>query len=84
MNRKENANELAKARKQVEVLFGLYSKDELEECLFDVFQDATLFSELDDQEREKRAMLHHTLRMAVRQNLFTETIKQPLCITEIE
>ncbi|MDY3449490.1 hypothetical protein JSO59_003940 [Riemerella anatipestifer] len=72
-----------KAQRELEILRGLYSQDELEDCLFSVFQDAYLYEDcLAEEEREKRAMLHSLLRKVLKDILTLKT--EEICTTETQ
>ncbi|WP_018676123.1 hypothetical protein [Riemerella columbina] len=55
------------AQQELEQLRALFSQQEIEDCLFEVFRDAYLYdSDVPYIEREKRAMLHAALRKIIR------------------
>lgn len=55
------------AQKELEQLRALFSQQEIEDCLFEVFQNAFLYdSDVPYIEKEKRAMLHAALRKIIK------------------
>ena len=82
----EKKNYLEKLRLNAQTLLSMYSPGELEDCLFEVFEEANLYSELSYEEKEKRKLLHQSLRQMFRtanenRTLTDKILKQ--CITEI-
>lgn len=82
----EKKNYLEKLRLNAQTLLSMYSPGELEDCLFEVFEEANLYSELNYEEKEKRKLLHQSLRQMFRtanenKNLTDKILNQ--CITEI-
>ncbi len=82
----EEKNYLEKLRLNAQTLLSMYSPGELEDCLFEVFEEANLYSELSYEEKEKRKLLHQSLRQMFRsanenQPLTHKILNQ--CITEI-
>lgn len=82
----EKKNYLEKLRLNAQTLLSMYSPGELEDCLFEVFEEANLYSELSYEEKEKRKLLHQSLRQMFRsanenQPLTHKILNQ--CITEI-
>ena len=82
----EKKNYLEKLRLNAQTLLSMYSPGELEDCLFEVFEEANLYSELTYEEKEKRKLLHQSLRQMFRtanenKTLTDKILKQ--CITEI-
>ena len=82
----EKKNYLEKLRLNAQTLLSMYSHGELEDCLFEVFEEANLYSELSYEEKEKRKLLHQSLRQMFRsanenQPLTHKILNQ--CITEI-
>lgn len=57
------ANEM---KTDLQILLGQNTPKELEESLFQIFEEAYLFGEPDLEERTRRALLHYTLRKMLR------------------
>ena len=82
----EKKNYLEKLRLNAQTLLSMYSPGELEDCLFEVFEEANLYSELTYEEKEKRKLLHQSLRQMFRTANENKTLTQKIlnqCITEI-
>ena len=83
----EKMNYLEKLRKNAQLLFSMYAPGELEDCLFDVFEEANLHSDLSYEEREKRKLLHESLREVFRSANQNKKINHKIlnkCNTEIK
>ena len=84
--KKKKKNYLEKLRLNAQTLLSMYSPGELEDCLFEVFEEANLYSELTYEEKEKRKLLHQSLRQMFRTANENKTLTQKIlnqCITEI-
>ena len=82
----EKKNYLEKLRLNAQTLLSMYSPGELEDCLFEVFEEANLYSELSYEEKEKRKLLHQSLRQMFRSANENQSLTQKIlnqCITEI-
>lgn len=82
----EKKNYLEKLRLNAQTLLSMYSPGELEDCLFEVFEEANLYSELSYEEKEKRKLLHQSLRQMFRSANENQPLTQKIlnqCITEI-
>ena len=82
----EKKNYLEKLRVNAQTLLSMYSPGELEDCLFEVFEEANLYSELTYEEKEKRKLLHQSLRQMFRTANENQPLTQKIlnqCITEI-
>ena len=82
----EKKNYLEKLRLNAQTLLSMYSPGELEDCLFEVFEEANLYSELSYEEKEKRKLLHQSLRQMFRSANQNQPLTQKIlnqCITEI-
>lgn len=82
----EKKNYLEKLRLNAQNLLSMYSPGELEDCLFEVFEEANLYSELSYEEKEKRKLLHQSLRQMFRSANENQSLTQKIlnqCITEI-
>ena len=82
----EKKNYLEKLRLNAQTLLSMYSPGELEDCLFEVFEEANLYSELSYEEKEKRKLLHQSLRQMFRTANENQTLTDKIlnqCITEI-
>lgn len=82
----EKKNYLEKLRLNAQTLLSMYSPGELEDCLFEVFEEANLYSELSYEEKEKRKLLHQSLRQMFRYANENQSLTQKIldqCITEI-
>lgn len=82
----EKMNYLENLRKNAQLLFSMYPPGELEDCLFDVFEEANLHSDLSYEEKEKRKLLHESLREIFRSANQNKKINHKIlnkCITEI-
>lgn len=82
----EKKNYLEKLRLNAQTLLSMYSPGELEDCLFEVFEEANLYSELSYEEKEKRKLLHQSLRQMFRFANENQPLTQKIlnqCITEI-
>ena len=82
----EKKNYLEKLRLNAQTLLSMYSPGELEDCLFEVFEEANLYSELNYEEKEKRKLLHQSLRQMFRSANENQPLTQKIlnqCITEI-
>ena len=82
----EKKNYLEKLRVNAQTLLSMYSPGELEDCLFEVFEEANLYSELTYEEKEKRKLLHQSLRQMFRTANENKTLTDKIlnqCITEI-
>ena len=82
----EKKNYLEKLRLNAQTLLSMYSPGELEDCLFEVFEEANLYSELSYEEKEKRKLLHQSLRQMFRTANENQPLTQKIlnqCITEI-
>ena len=82
----EKKNYLEKLRLNAQTLLSMYSPGELEDCLFEVFEEANLYSELTYEEKEKRKLLHQSLRQMFRSANENQPLTQKIlnqCITEI-
>lgn len=82
----EEKNYLEKLRLNAQTLLSMYSPGELEDCLFEVFEEANLYSELSYEEKEKRKLLHQSLRQMFRYANQNQPLTQKIlnqCITEI-
>lgn len=82
----EKKNYLEKLRLNAQTLLSMYSPGELEDCLFEVFEEANLYSELSYEEKEKRKLLHQSLRQMFRTANENKTLTDKIlnqCITEI-
>ena len=82
----EKKNYLEKLRLNAQTLLSMYSPGELEDCLFEVFEEANLYSELNYEEKEKRKLLHQSLRQMFRTANQNRTLTDKIlnqCITEI-
>ena len=82
----EKKNYLEKLRLNAQTLLSMYSPGELEDCLFEVFVEANLYSELSYEEKEKRKLLHQSLRQMFRSANENQPLTQKIlnqCITEI-
>ena len=82
----EKKNYLEKLRLNAQTLLSMYSPGELEDCLFEVFEEANLYSELNYEEKEKRKLLHQSLRQMFRTANENQPLTQKIlnqCITEI-
>lgn len=78
---------LEKMRKNAQMLFSLYPPGELEDCLFEVFEEANLHSDLSYEEKEKRKLLHESLREIFRSANENKKINHKIlnkCSTEIK
>jgi hypothetical protein len=78
---------LENLRKNAQLLFSMYAPGELEDCLFDVFEEANLHSDLSYEEKEKRKILHESLREIFRSANENKKINHKIlnkCNTEIK
>lgn len=76
---------LEKLKQNAKIILSMYSPGELEDCLFEVFEEANLSSELSYDEKEKRKLLHQSLRELFRQVDQNKKITQKIlnkCTTE--
>lgn len=64
--KKSKKNYLEQLSRSAQLLFSCYEPGELEDCLFEVFEEANLYSDLVYEEKEKRKLLHDSLRQMFR------------------
>lgn len=54
------------AKREIQNILDYYPAEELENTIFDVFEEANVAMDLHREEREKRKMLHEALRKVFR------------------
>lgn len=82
----EKKNYLENLRKTAHTILSMYSPGELEDCLFEVFEEANLYADLTYEEKEKRKLLHQSLRQMFRTADKNQDLTHKIlntCITEI-
>ena len=62
----QNEKPFLPTKKLLKDLQKLYSKSEIEETIFNVFEEANLYADFTYEEKEKRKLIHETLRKVFR------------------